>query len=224
MTIDVLIIIALCIVGLYIIIGVHEFGHYFMTKLLGYKVRAVDIGFGKKFLQIKIGETKFSLGYFFVGGRTVSHDEVGEAPLLKQQLITLAGPLSSIAFGLLALYFIFHGQSWLLLNPSYYLHAKLPYEIALSMAPAVKIVLIHNIVVVGQSSMLGLSLIYFGISSILVGFFNLLPIPPLDGGKIAFQFLTNGMSDIRKEFIYNKLIGVGLAIIILLNVLYSFNP
>jgi regulator of sigma E protease len=224
MTIDVLIIIALCIIGLYIIIGVHELGHYFMTKLLGYKVRAVDIGFGKKFFKKTIGETKFSLGYFFIGGRTTSHDEVGNAPLLKQQLITLAGPLSSIAFGMFVLSFIFHSQAWLLLNPSYYLHAKLPYEIALSMAPFVKVVLIHNIVVVGQSSMLGLSLIYLGISSILVGFFNLFPIPPLDGGKIVFQFLTNGMSDIRKEFIYSKMVGVGLAIIILLNVLYSFNP
>lgn len=222
MLIDGLIVTALYIAGLYVLIAVHELGHYFVAKLFGFKVHAVEIGFGKKFFQKTIGETKFSLGYFFIGGRTMLDEAVSRSSVFEQFLITITGPLISIAFGIFALAFVFHGQVWFLLNPMYYLHVKLPYEIALSMAPAVKVVVLNGILVIKQSSMVGISLIYLGISSIIIGFFNLLPIPPLDGGKIAFTFLTKGMSDVRKEIIYNKAVNIGFVLVILLNILYSF--
>src|SRR5258708_5359256 len=120
MFINELIIIVLFLIGLYILIGVNEFGHYFMTKLFGFKVHAVQIGLGKKFFQTMIGETKFSLGYFFVAGKTICDENVVYASTLKQQLITFAGPLVSIVFGVILLYFVFYNQTWLLLNPLYY--------------------------------------------------------------------------------------------------------
>jgi regulator of sigma E protease len=46
----------------------HEFGHFLMAKLVGVKVEVFSIGFGKKLICKKIGETNWCLSAVPLGG------------------------------------------------------------------------------------------------------------------------------------------------------------
>ena len=56
------------IIVLGIIVLVHEFGHYAAAKLTGMKVEVFSIGFGKKLIGKKIGETEYRLAWIPLGG------------------------------------------------------------------------------------------------------------------------------------------------------------
>lgn len=55
------------IVVLSIVVFVHEFGHFSAAKLVGARVEAFSIGFGKLF-GIKRGDTEYRIGYIPLGG------------------------------------------------------------------------------------------------------------------------------------------------------------
>lgn len=55
------------IVVIGVVVFVHEFGHFAAAKLVGARVEAFSIGFGKLF-GVKWGETEYRLGYVPLGG------------------------------------------------------------------------------------------------------------------------------------------------------------
>jgi regulator of sigma E protease len=60
---------------------VHEFGHYLFAKLLGVGVEVFSIGFGKKLLKIKKGETTYALSVIPFGGYVLLK---GAVPIEKE--------------------------------------------------------------------------------------------------------------------------------------------
>ncbi|MEM7383185.1 MAG: RIP metalloprotease RseP [Bacteroidota bacterium] len=56
------------ILGLSIIVGLHELGHMLLAKLFGMRVESYTIGFPPKIIQCKWGETVYSLGAIPLGG------------------------------------------------------------------------------------------------------------------------------------------------------------
>lgn len=68
-----------------VVILVHEFGHFIVAKLFGVFVKTFSIGFGKKLLRVRRGETVYALsilplgGYVKFAGETEFYDE-GELP------------------------------------------------------------------------------------------------------------------------------------------------
>jgi regulator of sigma E protease len=60
------------ILGIAFILGgailVHEFGHFVMAKIFGVGVEVFSIGFGKKILKIKRGDTTYALSVIPLGG------------------------------------------------------------------------------------------------------------------------------------------------------------
>ena len=56
------------LLGLGIIVFVHELGHFISARLMGIKVEAFSIGWGKAILKKKIGEVEYRLGMFPMGG------------------------------------------------------------------------------------------------------------------------------------------------------------
>jgi regulator of sigma E protease len=56
------------LLGLSIIVGLHELGHLLFAKLFGMRVESYSIGFPPKILQCKWGETEYSLGAIPLGG------------------------------------------------------------------------------------------------------------------------------------------------------------
>jgi regulator of sigma E protease len=111
------------IILLGILIFVHEFGHFIFAKLMGVKVLKFSLGFGKKLIGRKIGETEYQIAAFPLGGYVkMFGEESGEEMRLtgekeeeppseedlkrtfraqsvwKRMLIVLAGPVFNILF------------------------------------------------------------------------------------------------------------------------------
>ncbi|AEF83381.1 site-2 protease family protein [Leadbettera azotonutricia] len=60
--------ILLGLVGLGIVVFVHELGHFIAARLVGIDVEAFSIGWGKPILKKKIGAVEYRLGLFPLGG------------------------------------------------------------------------------------------------------------------------------------------------------------
>jgi regulator of sigma E protease len=56
------------LLGLSLIVGLHEFGHMFFAKLFGMRVEQYSIGFPPKILNFKFKDTEYSLGLIPLGG------------------------------------------------------------------------------------------------------------------------------------------------------------
>jgi regulator of sigma E protease len=102
------------IIGVVILLGglifFHEFGHYLIAKLFGVKVEVFSLGFGKKLITRKIGETQYCLSLFPLGGyvklmgddpyKAVPPEEADRAfsnqKLYRRFAIVAAGPLANL--------------------------------------------------------------------------------------------------------------------------------
>ena len=60
--------IILGLIGLGVVVFVHELGHFLAARFMGIGVDAFSIGWGKPILKKKIGDVEYRLGLFPVGG------------------------------------------------------------------------------------------------------------------------------------------------------------
>lgn len=65
---DTLIMVAQLILGLSILVGLHELGHLLTAKMFGMRVEKFSIGFPPKIFGFKWGETEYSIGAVPLGG------------------------------------------------------------------------------------------------------------------------------------------------------------
>lgn len=65
---DTLIMVAQLILGLSILVGLHELGHLLTAKMFGMRVEKFSIGFPPKIVGFKWGETEYSIGAIPLGG------------------------------------------------------------------------------------------------------------------------------------------------------------
>ena len=56
------------VVALAILIIVHEFGHFIVAKKLGIFVKTFSVGFGRKVLKKRYGETVYAISLLPFGG------------------------------------------------------------------------------------------------------------------------------------------------------------
>ena len=63
-----LIMTAQLLLGLSILVGLHELGHLLAAKVFGMRVEKYSIGFPPKLFGVKVGETEYSLGALPLGG------------------------------------------------------------------------------------------------------------------------------------------------------------
>ncbi len=110
------------IVVLGIMILVHEFGHYAVAKALGVRVEVFSIGFGKRLLGFRKGDTDYRIsaiplgGYVKMSGENPMDDRTGDPaeflshPRWHRFLIAIAGPAMNIllAVGLLTGVYMVH--------------------------------------------------------------------------------------------------------------------
>jgi regulator of sigma E protease len=110
----ILIFLAAFLVAISILVAVHEFGHYWVAKKLGFKVLRFSIGFGKPLLT-RIGKdpdrTEYCIAAIPLGGYVkllderegdVAPDEVHRSftrrPILHRVAVLLAGPAMNLLF------------------------------------------------------------------------------------------------------------------------------
>src|SRR5471030_2566888 len=113
----VLIVPAAFLVAISILVAVHEFGHYWVAKKLGFKVLRFSIGFGKP-LFTRVGRdadrTEYCIAAIPLGGYVKLLDErEGEVdpaelhrsftrrPVLHRIAVLLAGPTMNLLFAVL---------------------------------------------------------------------------------------------------------------------------
>lgn len=103
----------LLVLGLMVL--VHEFGHFIVAKWCGVRVETFAIGFGKRVIGFRRGETDYQINILPLGGyvkmsgeipgEEVSNDpgELNNHPRWQRMLIALAGPVANfiLAFGLM---------------------------------------------------------------------------------------------------------------------------
>ena len=108
------------IIVLSILIFVHEFGHFLVARLAGVKVLTFSLGFGRKLLQFKRGETEYAVSAVPLGGYVKmlgesTEDEVPEEeadrafsnkPPLVKMLIAFSGPFFNVLFAVLIFFVI----------------------------------------------------------------------------------------------------------------------
>lgn len=205
------------ILGFGLLIGFHEAAHMLVSKLFGVKVNKFAIGFGPILARFQAKETSYELRLLPLGG-FVQCD--GEDPASKvkrgffslswwkRSLIALAGPLASLLLGyLIMLALLVLGRDWPLLKGM-----EKAWELCYTvLAETIKFLTGQSTMPVpeGTSAVSGPimivkiladsfkeGLVRFGsvlsLISLSLGFFNLLPIPALDGGHI-FLYTLEGI-------------------------------
>jgi regulator of sigma E protease len=110
------------LVGISVLIAVHEFGHFWVARRLGVKVLRFSIGFGRSIWTRRFGpdRTEFAIGILPLGGYVKMLDE-REAPVSPQELqrafnrqplrvrnaVVVAGPLFNFLFAIFAYWLMF---------------------------------------------------------------------------------------------------------------------
>jgi len=115
-----------------IMILVHEFGHYAAAKFFGVRVDVFSIGFGKRLVGFKRGDTDYRISALPLGGyvkmagenpmesRTGAPDEFMSHPRWQRFVIAIAGPAMNIllAIALLTGVFMVHYEHPLYMDES----------------------------------------------------------------------------------------------------------
>lgn len=218
---------------------IHEGGHFTVAKLCKVKVNEFAIGFGPTIWQKQGKETKYALRLIPLGGfvnmegeeeHSENEGSFTKASIPKRIAIVVAGGLVNIIFALVV-YFIL-----IISIKGNVLYAfSMSGEFAFSLVDSTKMLLTGNVTIdqmvgpvgigeiVAQTTGFAEFVYILAVVSISLGFTNLLPFPPLDGGKVVLLILEA----IRKKPLSEKLeISIqmaGFAFLIGLSILVTYN-
>lgn len=104
------------IVGLSLMVFVHELGHFAVAKWTGVKVFTFSVGFGKKLITWRRGDTDYCLsaipfgGYVAMSGESAddagygNSDEFRMKPIPVRMAIAFAGPAANLIFAVVILF------------------------------------------------------------------------------------------------------------------------
>lgn len=118
-----------------ILVFVHEFGHYAVAKLFRVRVEVFSLGFGKRLIGFRRGDTDYRISLLPLGGyvkmagenpmeaRTGDPGEFMSHPRWQRFLVAIAGPAMNIilAFVVLSVLYTFHHE--------YFAYSKSPVDV-----------------------------------------------------------------------------------------------
>ena len=107
------------LIALSVLIIVHEFGHFIVARFVNVKVITFSLGFGKKLLHRKKGETEYAISAMPFGGYVKLLGESPDDKIPEEErersftnktpfqrfLIVFAGPFFNLIFALVIIYF-----------------------------------------------------------------------------------------------------------------------
>ena len=98
-----------------VLVFVHEFGHYAVAKLCGVRVEVFSLGFGKRLIGFRRGDTDYRISLLPIGGyvkmagenpmedRTGDPGEFASHPRWQRFLVAIAGPAMNIILAVVVL-------------------------------------------------------------------------------------------------------------------------
>jgi regulator of sigma E protease len=200
-----------CTVSLLIIL--HELGHLLAAKWLGIPIARFSVGLGPKLWGCKIGETEYWLSLIPCGGYVLPAMKDEEAfdkiPLPSRILFALGGPAANILGAFVCLSLMNIVRLGFSANSVLCLPLEQICQMAMQIGVAIPLLFsqpenlsgIVGIVAAG-GTLVGLSLVKLLQFSVLLNVnlavFNLLPILPLDGGKIVMGLLRKIYLPLRR--------------------------
>ena len=206
---------------------IHEFGHLVAAWLTRIPIARFSVGIGPKLWGKQLGETDYWLSAIPLGGYVLpaveDHDDFIKFPIWKRLLFAIGGPAANVllSFVCLAVYFVWQdGFSIAAISVQ-------PAEKIVAMIAAIITAIgglfsgagevsgVVGIVAAGDK-VIGDGLIgmlkFLNALSISLAVFNMLPMPPLDGGKIVMYLVEK--IDRRLLRLHEHLTVVGILLIL----------
>ena len=218
---------------------IHEGGHCLVAKLFKIKVNEFAIGFGPKIFTKVKGETTYALRLIPLGGfvnmegeeeHSEKEGSFSQASIPKRIAIVAAGGLVNIIFGVVLYYII----SSISLN-SMYLGLIDTKDFIISIFESIALLFTGSISVNQMTGIVGISDIVVNTNGIMnylyimalisasLGITNLLPLPPLDGGKIVIYLIEAIRRKPMKEETELRIQSLGFSLLILLAIFVTYN-
>lgn len=218
---------------------IHETGHFLVARLCKIKVNEFSIGFGPVLWKKETEKTKYMVrliplgGYVSMLGEEERSEEEGsfsKASIPKKIAIVAAGGLVNIVFALI-LYIIIAT----ILTGNIMTAITSTGNFVMAMVESIKLIFTGGVTVNDFMGPIGISQVVAQTSGLLdffyimalvsmsLGVTNLLPFPPLDGGKILIYIIELIRRKPLKENFELKLQLLGFLVLITLSVYVAFN-
>lgn len=220
------------------LVFIHECGHFFVAKLCKVRVNEFAIGFGPTIWNKQGKVTKYALRLIPLGGfvsmegeeeRSTKEGSFSEASVLKRIAIVLAGGLVNIIFAIIVFWCLsasYVGIQNAFYNVVYYIKAMFDSIVQIFTG---RVTVDQMMGPVGISSVVSQTngfadFIYIlSVISLSLGVTNLLPFPPLDGGKVVLLIIEG----IRRKPFSQKfemaLQSAGFLVLITLSIFVTYN-
>lgn len=182
--------IVLAIVTLMMVVVAHELGHSIAAYACGIKTKCLSIGFGPgiAFRVPVIGKLKVSI--LLLGGYVqLNRAQLKKASILQQELVNVSGMLANVVFAIAIA--LIEGKTLMVIPVLFLLWLSGPYIILKIIFAEGAIVLVTGGSTISFIQNYGSVDVGFwqlaAVLNMVVAMFNLVPIPPLDGGKLLLD-------------------------------------
>ncbi len=220
------------------LVFIHELGHFAAAKLFKIKVNEFAIGFGPVIFKKQGKQTKYALRLIPLGGfvsmegeeeRSAKEGSFSEAGIIKRIIVISAGGIVNIIFAIL-IYFLL---VWSFNDIGVAVIAIKDFVV--SIFTSLKMMILGGLSAQQMMGPVGISnvvsktngildfLYILSLISLSLGVTNLMPFPPLDGGKIVLLIIEAIRRKPLNEKIELYLQIAGFSLLILLSLYITYN-
>ncbi len=220
------------------LVFIHESGHFFVAKLCKVRVNEFAIGFGPTIWSKQRKVTKYALRLIPLGGfvsmegedeRSTKEGSFSEASIIKRIAIVMAGGLVNIIFAIIVFWCLsacYIGPKNAFYNAGYFIKIMFEGIIQLFTGKAKLDQMMGPVgisSVVSQTSDFADFIYILSVISLSLGVTNLMPFPPLDGGKVVLLIIEAIIKKPLNQKVEVLIQSIGFCLLITLSIFVTFN-